>query len=109
MQTFKIKKEHIALIKELYFEYNDNSEFGAPTVNPKRPYGNSDVYGDIGKILKIKSDCNGDFTDAQINRMTKLHKELTIVLQIICSNPSETDYIGTWKGEYQTWNKIKKE
>ncbi len=104
MQTFKITKEHMALVEKIYITDN-KCEFGAPTVDPKRPYGNSDVYGDIAKIFNIPSDNNGDFTDAQIDRMTKYHKELTTVLQIICCNPSETDYIGTWEGEWQTWKK----
>ena len=108
MQTFKVKKEHMALVKEFYIT-DSNCEFGAPAVDPKRPYGNSDVYGDIAKILNISSDSNGDFTDAQIDRMIKLHEELTTVLQIICCNLSETDYIGIWKGEWQEWKKIKKE
>lgn len=97
MQTFKITEEHIKLVKKLYIEYEDFCEFGAPAVNPKRPYGNSDVYGDIGEILGIEPNENGEFTDEQYDYMLKLHKELETVLQIIVVNLHESDYIGVWE------------
>jgi hypothetical protein len=31
----------------------DDCEFGAPACDCKRPYGNSDVYGDMAEILGL--------------------------------------------------------
>lgn len=96
MKTFEIKKEHMMLLKNMYVEW-DSCEFGAPAVDPKRPYGNSNVYGDIGEILGIEPDENGEFTDEQYDYMLKLHKELETVLQIIVVNLHESDYTGFWE------------
>ena len=55
----------------------DDCEFGAPAIDCKRPYGNSDVYNDIAKILEIKGimvDENEGFSQEQINLMNELRK-----------------------------------
>lgn len=90
--SFTITEDHLKLLPHLYIGWQ-NCEFGAPEVDPKRPYGNSFVYGDIAEILGIKAketdfeeDYDGsDFEDDDIRRMEDLHAGLEIVLQIICS------------------------
>lgn len=94
-KTFTVKEEHIKLLKNLCFSYDDYMEFGAPTVDPKRPYGNGDVYGDIGEILgwekeELESEYYDEYTysDEQRKAMDKLHREMEIVLQILVKNLS---------------------
>lgn len=92
-KNFVVTEDHIKLLQNVYFSYDDYTEFGAPEVNPKRPYGNGDVYGDIGEILgwekeELESEYYDEYTysDDQRTEMLKLHKEMTIVLQILTKN-----------------------
>ena len=94
-KTFTVKEEHIKLLKNLCFSYDDYMEFGAPAVDPKRPYGNGDVYGDIGEILgwekeELESEYYDEYTysDEQRKVMDKLHREMEVVLQILVKNLS---------------------
>lgn len=68
---FEVKPEHLLLLKNMWVIHNYD-EFGAPTVDPKRPYGNGDVLGDLEEFLPGRSE----------HELLKLHQELEIVLQI---------------------------
>lgn len=84
IQTFEITENHLKLLKHMCVEWND-MEFGAPSIDPKRPYGNSDVYEDISSILGLPTpdyDNDEDFTDEQVEYMDKIHEEMETVLQI---------------------------
>ena len=89
-KQFTVTEDHMALLQNLWFEYDAYTEFGAPAVDPKRPYGNSDVYTDIAEILGITGteDSWGDvqFSDEQRDYMLKVHKEMTEVLNIMVRN-----------------------
>ena len=101
MKTFMLTEEHIKLLKRAYVDWWD-CEFGAPIINPKRPYGNSDVIGDIGEILGIKPDNGEDFTDEQEEGMNQIHKETQTALQIILSTGSFTPGLYEMV-EYKRW------
>lgn len=78
METFKVTEAHLKLLKRAYVDWN-NCEFGAPEINPKRPYGNSDVVGDILEIIGIPyNEENKALEDFAI----KLHNDTETVLQI---------------------------
>ena len=84
-------------------------ESGAPTIDPKRPYGNSDVYEDISYILGLPVpdyDNDEDFTDEQIEYMDKIHGEMETVLQIVLSSTrfEEGIYIAHLHG--RDWEKV---
>lgn len=93
-QYFEVRGDHLDLLDHIWFGYNDWTEFGAPEVDPKRPYGNSSVYEDIGEILGIEPgsepDRYGDreFTQEQKDYMLQTHKEMQHVLQILASTRS---------------------
>ena len=94
-KTFVVNEDHIKLLRRLQFSYDDYAEFGAPVVDPKRPYGNGDVYGDIGEILgwekeELESEYYDEYaySDAQRKAMKKIHKEMETVLQILVRNLS---------------------
>lgn len=85
-EKFTVTEEHLKLLKAMYVGWND-CEFGAPEIDPKRPYGNSDVINDMTEILGIdpvENDWDEKVypkgTDA---RCQKLHKETQKVLQIV--------------------------
>lgn len=83
MKEFEVLDSHLKLLRRAYVSWND-CEFGAPSIDCKRPYGNSSVIQDMAEILGIKPEGeDGEFTDEQENAMCRLHKETRTVLQII--------------------------
>lgn len=42
--------DHLALLARSAWNVND-AEFGSPSMDPKRPYGNSDVENDLEELL----------------------------------------------------------
>lgn len=105
-KLFILKEEHLKLLRKMCVRWGD-CEFGAPAIDCKRPYGNSDVYKDIAKILGIKGDIVDDrevFSLEQINLMKELHEETEIALQIVLLTGEfrtgeyvSDEYLGNWK------------
>ena len=86
MKTFTVKPEHILLLQSANVSMSAAPfEMGSPRIDPKRPYGNGDVYGDIAGILDIPTDGDGFYSDEDIAYMANLHKETGIALQIFLS------------------------
>lgn len=77
-ETFTLTADHLKLVRAMYFNYDPDTEHGAPEVNPKRPYGNSDVYDDMRDILGVKS--------LRKSQLDILHKETATVLQLMVQN-----------------------
>lgn len=74
-EEFVVTKEHIKLLQSAVVRWED-CEFGAPSIDCKRPYGNSSVYQDIAEVLGIPyGSLNKDWA-------YQLHKETEIALQI---------------------------
>ncbi len=106
MKQFKITKDHLALIKNFNVDWNDG-EAGAPGVNCKHPYGNSDHLQDIAEILKWKIK-DGELTEAQEIKAGKLHVEMETVLAICFSTLSFKDGTYKLKDQYTNeWIKVK--
>lgn len=72
IERFTVKPIHLQLIKRFYVSWN-SFEFGAPTIDPKRPFGNSDVKNDFELIT---GEC---FEHS-------LYHDLEICLQILTRN-----------------------
>ena len=105
MKEFIVTEDHLKLLDRAYIEYDSWTEFGAPEVDPKRPYGNSDVYEDIAEILGIEPEGDDSFSQHQEDYMLRVHKDMQHVLQILVRNRSieagtyetSTDYGVDWK------------
>lgn len=83
MQTFTVTADHIKLIQRMYVSWFD-AETGAPTIDPKRPYGNSDVAGDVAEILSWPAlDDEGDEADPRYLEAMEIHRQMQTVLQIV--------------------------
>lgn len=82
MTRFTLTADHIKLLRHMYVGWQD-CETGAPEIDPKRPYGNSDVAGDVAEILGWKRDADGDLCDADVAKARKLHGETSYALKII--------------------------
>lgn len=121
MESINIDDKHEKLLRRMYFRYNDDCEFGAPEVDPKRPYGNSDVYQDMIEILGFEEVGDGVFRFVIDNKewflegedkynmnipddlkevLLSLHKEMVVVLQIVCNYTVVPKGIYTSKSRY---------
>lgn len=90
VERFTLTAAHIALLRRAYISW-DGCEFGAPAIDCKRPYGNSNVLGDIAEILGLPGcDDNGEFPFDQETQMHRLHRETQKALQVIVSAKSFT-------------------
>lgn len=82
-QHFTLTEQHIKLLRAMNVGWNAD-EFGAPCVDPKRPYGNGDAYGDMLRILYGKEPGEGvTYGDYLVGRFYNLHCETQIALQIV--------------------------
>lgn len=87
-EQFTVLPEHIKLLSHMRVGWQD-CEFGAPEIDPKRPYGNSSVLHDISDIL-VECQDDEEYLETLYNdgneRFEKLHKETEIALQILLDN-----------------------
>jgi hypothetical protein len=84
---FTVTDDHLRLLRHAHITWDD-AEYGAPEIDPKRPYGNSYVARDIGSILGAPP---GDWEDGEVGgfvldeveqRYARLHAEAAVALQI---------------------------
>lgn len=104
-RKFKVEDKHIQLLKNMKVTWNDLC-FGAPTVNPKRPYGSTTVIEDIARMLNIgKVDEDGEvqLIDEQEKELIKFHKETETVLEILLYNCSIKAGVYVNKGYSNEW------
>lgn len=85
-KRFTITEDHLKLLREANISW-DGCEFGAPCIDPKRPYGNSDVIQDMARVLGIEP-IEADFDErvypkGTADKCIKLHREMETVLQIV--------------------------
>ncbi len=73
---FTVTEAHLKLARRMYVRWDGSIEYGAPAVDPKRPYGNSDVEGDMRHILGLDEDAETE------GALRELHEQMTTVLQI---------------------------
>ena len=102
MQYFVLKEAHLKLLENSCWDWND-CEFGAPSMNPKRPYGNSDVIRDIVSILRPDIVWEEEFVEKQLSQkyldeIGRIHSELTLALAVIVHTKSFS------LGEYEADN-----
>jgi hypothetical protein len=102
MKTFTLTENHIKLLRAAYVYFDDSCESGGPSVDPKRPYGNSDVENDIHEILTGEKVGYDQLSRAKVQEYTQLHRETGTALQIILDTgkfePGEYETKGYEKG-----------
>jgi len=84
----KITKEHLILLKNMNVGWQE-CEQGAPEIDPKRPYGNSDVEGDICELLgiqRVSVNYEEGFRTEDLEYAAKIHKEMGNVIKYIFNN-----------------------
>lgn len=107
-KTFEVTEYHVALLRQAWVSWDD-AEFGAPCIDPKRPYGNSDVLGDIRKILSKEGGacphCGESLDEAKdADELRHLHAQTQVALQIFLATGTmepgvyeATDYDIDWR------------
>jgi len=106
-ETFEIKNEHLELLKRAFVSW-DSGEYGAPAINSKRPYGNSDVERDIAEIFGWKYDEEEGLNEEQSKKALTIHKETKTALQIaLATQKFETGvYLNYEKYDDTKWRKV---
>lgn len=89
---FEVKPEHIKLFQRSYIQHSDLAYDGAFTQGYMRPYGNSDVAGDIYEILhdgqtwwedhEDDEDFDDEMPEELEDELLRLHTELATAVQI---------------------------
>ncbi len=91
MTTFEVTEDHLKLLQRMYWQWDDGGYEGSPAVGLKRPYGNSDVDGDIAEILgwdiadedEVSPSAYDEWQEKNYERAMKIHHEMDTVLQIL--------------------------
>jgi hypothetical protein len=88
---FTVTEDHLKLLRHAWVDSWDEGEgYGAPGINPKKPYGNSYVERDIAEILDAPDD-DWEWEDGEKayvtpeaeERFTRMHVETMVALQIV--------------------------
>lgn len=100
MKRIRVTEDHIKLLKKMFVSWND-AEFGAPEIDPKRPYGNGDVFEDIAEILEweLPDEYEEREYEAFEKKARKIHEEMEHVLQISLLFVEEGLEIGVYEKE----------
>jgi hypothetical protein len=107
---FELTEIHIKLLQGMYVYFDDFGYDGAPAVDLKRPYGNSDTVGDVYEILYGEQwdyDEYEEMPDEVISEMLKLHRETGTALQIVLYTKSFEPGI-YYRPRYHTREWVKK-
>lgn len=79
--TFKITEAHLKLAQRMYVSWED-CEYGAPSIDCKRPYGNSSVTEDILEILGLPFPDSDEIPEHLYDYARQLHQDMETCLQI---------------------------
>ena len=76
----KFSEDHFRLLKAANWDWLF-FETGAPGIDPKRPYGNSNVEEDIAHILGLKPTYDRDGEMREGEKIFRKHRELQYFIQ----------------------------
>lgn len=78
-----VTEDHLKLLTRMDFDWDDECEFGGVASDFKRPFGNSDVLGDVREILG---------RDVSADEAKRLVIELTAVVNLAIREYHECDW-----------------
>lgn len=104
---FELTEQHVKLLRRAWVDW-ENCETGAPAIDCKRPYGNSDVPGDVAEILGWHIDDGGHARDESRERALELHRETQTALQVILATGSFEPGVYELAVEYRltSWRRV---
>ena len=83
---FVLTRDHITLLRHANVTWSPQ-EWGGPQIDPKRPFGNGDLWKDVARILDWPAAADGDgypYYDAA----KAIHAELLTALEIVLRTSS---------------------
>ena len=83
-KQFTMTEDMLLLLRAAYVSWND-LESGAPTIDPKRPFGTQDVLGDIARLLGwpfVETRRGFDLSPQQEAKASELHTAMALALQV---------------------------
>lgn len=111
MHTFILREEHVKLLRAASVATN-SAEWGAPTIDPKRPFGNGDITGDMARILGMPDPSElGQTERARAHgALTRLYQELAQALQVVLAAGSfePGTYVQGIAGGRHTWRRLER-
>jgi hypothetical protein len=85
-QRFTLTADHVKLLRRMWVGW-DGMEYGAPCIDPKRPYGTNDVEQSIHEILTGRVEPLEDLARQEREslqaRYRRLHEETRTALQVV--------------------------
>jgi len=90
-ETFWLTEIHLRLAREMYVSW-DGTEFGAPAIDPKRPYGNGDVLGDMREMMSEPDAWSDD-------GLREIHSQMQTAIQIILNLAPKSALPGLYQRE----------
>lgn len=127
---FTVDKVHIALMKKANVKWNGAGYDGAPCLDMKRPYGNSDVLSDIQKVYSKAKDLeilrlrdggsiivdgdrivskDSETESPSTDLLMKYHTDMETVFQILAENCEQGISEGSYTRESSysgSWKKL---
>lgn len=105
LMRFTLTADHLTLLRHSYTGWQ-YTEFGAVEVDPKRPYGNSDVLGDLYEIFGVDTGDDGPAPE-ESKRLLRLHRETQVALEIILQTGSfePGEYVNVGRDYSPKWQK----
>jgi hypothetical protein len=111
-REIRITKEHLTLLRNATVTWN-SLENGAPTIDPKRPYGDKYVEESIAEILGWVDPHRDRYTplsEAMQLRASEIHKEMETVLAVVLYHVGMAITPGLYRQEsetnYRAWIKV---
>ncbi len=90
VNKFELTLEHIMLARKLNFDWSNEYYLGAPCVNVKCPYQDSDVLMSIAEIIGLvifEDEYKEKYlSEEQAKYCEKLHKEMHIAISVMLAS-----------------------
>lgn len=86
MDQITITQNHVKLLGRSFYEYSTHFYEGCVSQDPKRPYGNGDVIGDLYEIIYGETwdeDESGYMSGTLTDELMDIHVEMGVVVQIL--------------------------
>lgn len=107
LERFTLTKQHVDLLRNGNISIDSGPYWGTIGLDCKRPFGNSDIIGDMARIVGIEpleDDNENIWPKGTEASMWKLFLELPLALQVILAagtfEPGEyvsEQYMGKWR------------